>query len=212
MQSLLAMFLLFFCVVVELIGKPYREVSPAHKILPKLELSALYIEWCTLWSGLMIHEMSRKIEGIKVLMTVIVIIANITLMMWMLAVLLRSYLRENMGGFVAKMLGRCGKPNVLPKKAEDKVSDGETNAVNNSFSDRMDYFMANPLTSEDKTDSTHAIQSSEIELSKVQTGTHREFWQYTTAEGHDYYVDVHSQRSVWELPANAIVLLPQHHS
>ena len=55
-QSIVALLLLLGCIVLEIIGEPFRQVTEAHAVLKRLELGALLVEWGTLWCGLMIHH------------------------------------------------------------------------------------------------------------------------------------------------------------
>ena len=86
-QSLVALLLLLACVVLEVVGRPFREVTKSHSVLKHLELSALIVEFGTLWSGLMIFQSGPKSEGVGILLTIFVVGANVGLMLWFLYVL-----------------------------------------------------------------------------------------------------------------------------
>ena len=99
-QSLVVLLLLLVCVVLEIVGQPFREVTESHGILRKLEMSALLVEFGTLWCGLMIFQSGPKSEGMNVFMTICVVTVNIGLMLWFLFVLFRAYARENKDSWV----------------------------------------------------------------------------------------------------------------
>ena len=94
-QSQIALLILLACIVLEIIGESFREVTKAHAILKRLELSALLIEWFTLWCGLMIHQSGPNSKGTNELMTMFVIVVNVLLMMWFVTVLVRAFIKEN---------------------------------------------------------------------------------------------------------------------
>ena len=93
-QSQVALLLLLVCIVLEIVGKPFREINEKHAVLERLELSSLLVEFGTLWCGLMIYQSGPKSEGMNVVMTVCVIFVNVALMLWFLVVLLRAYAEE----------------------------------------------------------------------------------------------------------------------
>ena len=74
----------FWCASpLEIVGQPAGEVSPRHMILPNLELSALLVEWFTMWTGLMIlasleegTELSPYFFGVEFL-NIIVVAVNV---------------------------------------------------------------------------------------------------------------------------------------
>ena len=71
--------------------------TPKHQILGRLELSALLIEWGTMWSGLMIFlldESKASDKGFGVALTVVVILTNITLLICFVVQFIRAKLHE----------------------------------------------------------------------------------------------------------------------
>ena len=97
LQSLMAILLIFFCASLELIGQPYREATVAHGVLPRMEVSALSVEWVTIWCGLTIYNTDDRFEGMRIFLTMFAIAANVCLLLWMMKVLIKSYLDENPG-------------------------------------------------------------------------------------------------------------------
>lgn len=93
-QSQVALLILLLCIVVEILGEPFRETTSAHSILRKLEVGALLVVWTTMWCGLMIYQSDLESEPVKELMTVFVILANSALMLWFLSALFRAKMKE----------------------------------------------------------------------------------------------------------------------
>ena len=94
-QSQIALLILLACIVLEILGEPFREVTKAHAILKRLELSALLVEWFTLWCGLMIHQSGPNSKGTIEFMTMFVILVNVLLTLWFVTVLVRAFIEEN---------------------------------------------------------------------------------------------------------------------
>ena len=54
-QSVMALWIILMCIIFELVGEPWREITRAHKVLRRLEIGTLSVVWGTFWAGLMIH-------------------------------------------------------------------------------------------------------------------------------------------------------------
>merc|ERR1711937_502576 len=85
-----ALLLLLVCIILEIVGQPFREVTDSDRILKRLEIAALLVEYGTLWCGLMIYQSGPKSEGMNVFMTICVVAANIGLTLWFVFVLFRA--------------------------------------------------------------------------------------------------------------------------
>merc|ERR1711968_404094 len=57
-------------------------------------MSALLVEFGTLWCGLMIYQSGPKSEGMNIIMTICVVLANIGLTLWFVFVLFRACARQ----------------------------------------------------------------------------------------------------------------------
>ena len=82
-QALVAQLLLAICIVFEIYGDPYHQKDLHHSILGKLEFLSLFVEFCTMWSGLMIFilgENDSEERRWSVVLTVCVIVANAVLL------------------------------------------------------------------------------------------------------------------------------------
>ena len=105
-QSIVALLLLLGCIVLEIIGEPFRQVTEAHAVLKRLELCALLVEWGTLWCGLMIHHSGPRSEGMNVFMTFCVILVNVGVMIWFLRVLVTAFYEEKKDSAVVQRISR----------------------------------------------------------------------------------------------------------
>jgi hypothetical protein len=82
-QAQVALLLILVCIVFEIHGNPYLMQTPKHQILGRLELSALMIEWGTMWSGLMIFQLDDSKpsdKGFAITLTIVVIATNTILL------------------------------------------------------------------------------------------------------------------------------------
>jgi len=71
--------------------------TPRHKILGQLELSALIVEWSTMWSGLMIFlldESNSSDRGFGVTLTIVVVVANTILLICFVVQFVRAKIQE----------------------------------------------------------------------------------------------------------------------
>ena len=85
----------------KLSGNYFERVPPRHVILPNLELSALLVEWFTMWTGLMIlasleegTELSLHFNFVE-FFTVVVAAVNVLLMLWFVFNLVRECKHEH---------------------------------------------------------------------------------------------------------------------
>jgi len=89
--------LLLVCIVFEIHGDPYLMETPKHKVLGRLELSALMIEWGTMWSGLMIFQLDDSKpadKGFAITLTIVVIVTNTILLISFVVQFIRAKLHE----------------------------------------------------------------------------------------------------------------------
>ena len=120
-QCQIALLLLLGFLVLEIAGDPYREVTPEHSVLRKLELVSLLLEWTTFWCGLMIYQSNSdsisESEFTNVFLTMYVVIGNIMLILWFLFVLIGAYVKLRCFGPKSglKMLRKC--LSMMKKKA-----------------------------------------------------------------------------------------------
>ena len=186
-QSQVALLLLLVCIILEIAGQPFREVTESHGILRKLEMSALLVEYGTLWCGLMIFQSGPKSEGMNVFMTLCVVLANIGLMLWFLFVLFRAYALENKDSRVMRYLRRTSRDQ---KSIRSRTFDAEDSRnVDNTVG--ATGREANPV-----------VEMRQI-LKKVAV---RSFERYETEDGEEFFVEVGTGESVWDLPEDGKVV------
>ena len=96
-QAQVALLLILICIVFEIHGDPYVMETPKHQILGRLELSALMIEWGTMWSGLVIFQMDDSKpsdKGFAITLTIVVIVSNTILLLCFVVQFIRAKLHE----------------------------------------------------------------------------------------------------------------------
>ena len=105
-QAQVALLLLLICIVFEIYGDPYLMETSTHKILGRLELSALFIEWGTMWSGLMIFQLDDSKpsdQGFAVTLTVLVVLTNTTLLISFVVQFIRAKMIERKAAKLAAL-------------------------------------------------------------------------------------------------------------
>ena len=94
-QSEVAMLILFFFIVVELLGNPFSEPTQRHRVLAKLELAALVVLFLTMWSGTMIFSSAEVDDRATVqVLTVVVVLVTVAMMAWLFAQLAKECAHE----------------------------------------------------------------------------------------------------------------------
>jgi len=97
LQAQVALLLILICIVFEIHGDPYLMETPKHQILGRLELSALMIEWGTMWSGLIIFQLDDSKpsdKGFAVTLTVVVVVTNTILLICFVVQFIRAKIFE----------------------------------------------------------------------------------------------------------------------
>jgi hypothetical protein len=96
-QAQVALLLLLVCIVFEIHGDPYLMETPQHQVLGRLELSALMIEWGTMWSGLMIFQLNESNpsdQGFAITLTIVVVVTNTFLLIYFVVQFIRAKIHE----------------------------------------------------------------------------------------------------------------------
>jgi len=97
LQAQVALLLILICIVFEIHGDPYLMETPKHQILGRLELSALMIEWGTMWSGLVIFQMDDSKPSDKsfaITLTIAVIVTNTIMLICFVVQFIRAKIQE----------------------------------------------------------------------------------------------------------------------
>ena len=86
---------LLICISFEIAGNPFALINDRYKILGRLELSTLFVQWATMWCGAMIYaSQDPDSKGFVVFLTVVVATMNIGMLVWLVLRLLGECVRE----------------------------------------------------------------------------------------------------------------------
>jgi hypothetical protein len=119
-QAQMALALLLICISLEIAGDPFRLNNDRFRILGRLEIATLFVQWATMWCGSMIFaSQDRESEGFVMFLTIMVVIMNIGMLFWL----------------VLKLLMEC----VHEKREESaqKAAENKTTTTNSAFQDRL---------------------------------------------------------------------------
>ena len=106
-QAVLAVLLI--CISFEIAGNPFAVIDDRYKILGRLELATLFVQWATMWCGSMIYaSQDPDSKGFVVFLTVIVATMNIGMLIWLVVRLLMECVRESRANAAANENGNEG--------------------------------------------------------------------------------------------------------
>ena len=176
-QSLVVILLLLGCIVLEIVGQPFRYMKEAPWLLEKMEITALLVEFGTLWCGLMIYESGPESEGMNVVMTTCVVAANAGLMAWFLFVLFRAYAQQT-------------KDSRIVQRIRMSIGRDQVSIHRRTFDANDSRNIDNPLDG--------------VEMMKAKKK--RFFERYETEDGEEFFVEVGKDESVWDLPSDGEVV------
>ena len=99
LQAHLALLIVFISIATHLVGKPYDTNNKNSRLLYDLELCALCICWLTFWGGLLFflgHEKKNSVsEDVKVMVTVILMLANISFFVVAFGYFVKEYRKDS---------------------------------------------------------------------------------------------------------------------
>ena len=195
-QSLVVILLLLGCIVLEIVGQPFRYTKEAPWLLEKMEITALLVEFGTLWCGLMIYESGPESEGMNVVMTTCVVAANAGLMAWFLFVLFRAYAEQTkkLKKMVQSFQMSIGRDQVSIHRRTFDANDSRNIKIDNPLdvdaNDSRSMKIDNPLDG--------------VEMMKAKKK--RFFERYETEDGEEFFLEVGKDESVWDLPSDGEVV------
>ena len=100
---------LLICISFEIAGNPFAVIDDRYKILGRLELATLFVQWATMWCGSMIYaSQDPDSKGFVVFLTVIVATMNIGMLIWLVVRLLMECVRESRENAAANENGNKG--------------------------------------------------------------------------------------------------------
>ena len=82
-QSQMVLAVLLVCISLEIAGDPYKVSTRGARILGRLEIGALFVQWATMWGGTMIYA-SQDIESKRFVefLSVVIVGINVALFCW----------------------------------------------------------------------------------------------------------------------------------
>ena len=94
-QAHLALLVVFLSIAAHLYGKPFDMERKNSKLLFDLELTGLGVCWFTFWGGLLFflgHEKENSVnDTVKIMMTVMLMMANVTFLIYASWTFAREY-------------------------------------------------------------------------------------------------------------------------
>jgi hypothetical protein len=94
-QAQMALALLLICISLEIAGDPFRLVTNRFRVLGRLEIATLFVQWATMWCGSMIFaSQDLENESFVMFLTVAVAVLNISMLTWLVVQLLMECARE----------------------------------------------------------------------------------------------------------------------
>ena len=207
-QSQVVLLLLLVYIVLEIAGEPFEEVTKAHVILKRLELSALLVEWGTFWCGLMIYQSGPKSEGMNSFMTLFVVTMNAILLIGFVIVLLTAYAEErklqksSLWQKMGKVLGRKSSSSMTANSQEVHLpSDrSQVNIRQRTFDSEANSSVSNPCMM------TGSALAAEVEMTSIGEPSKRRFTRHEADDGSVFFVEVATNESVWDLPEDGEVV------
>ena len=116
-QAVLAVLLI--CISFEIAGDPFNLVNDRFRILGRLELSTLFVQWATMWCGSMIYaSQDFDSNGFVIFLTFVVAVINIGMLVWLVVRLLMECVYESQEAAKEKK-----KEDGTGSKIADMVSD-----------------------------------------------------------------------------------------
>jgi outer membrane protein assembly factor BamB len=127
-QAQMALLILFWNILLEMIGRPFRIVTPRHKILRRLELATLITLWGTMWCGTCIFASQQPgDEGFVVFLSMVVAVLNSFTLLWLVTQLGMECFYENKDTKAGEILGRAlTRANVLKERGLKSVRSFKT--------------------------------------------------------------------------------------
>ena len=95
-QAQMVLAVLLVCISLEIAGDPYKLVDDSFRILGRLEITSLFVQWSTMWGGSMIFaSQDKKSQGFVMFLSIIIAVANITLLAWSFMLFAAAYKSES---------------------------------------------------------------------------------------------------------------------
>jgi len=95
-QTQMVLAVLLVCISLEIAGDPYKLVDESFRILGRLEIASLFVQWSTMWGGSMIFaSQDKESEGFVMVLSIAIAFANIVLLAWSFKLFVVAYKSES---------------------------------------------------------------------------------------------------------------------
>ena len=95
-QTQMVLAVLLLCISLEIAGDPYKLVDESFRILGRLEIASLFVQWSTMWGGSMIFaSQDKESEGFVMFLSIVIALANIVLLAWSFKLFVVAYKSES---------------------------------------------------------------------------------------------------------------------
>jgi hypothetical protein len=187
-------------------------MEEAPWLLEKMEITALLVEFGTLWCGLMIYESGPESEGMNVVMTTCVVAANAGLMAWFLFVLFRAYAEQTkkLSRMVQSFQMSIGRDQVSIHRRTFDANDSRNIKIDNPLdvdaNDSRSMKIDNPLDVDANDSRNMKIDNPLDGVEMMKAKKKRFFVRYETEDGEEFFLEVGKDESVWDLPSDGEVV------
>ena len=94
-QTQMVLAILLVCISLEIAGHPYKLVEESFRILGRLEIVSLFVQWSTMWGGSMIFaSQDKESEGFVMFLSIVIAAENIALLAWSVMLFVTAYKSE----------------------------------------------------------------------------------------------------------------------
>ena len=94
-QTQMVLAVLFICISLEIAGDPYKLVDESFRVLGRLEIISLFVQWSTMWGGSMIFaSQDKESEGFVMFLSIVIAVENIALLAWSVMLFAAAYKSE----------------------------------------------------------------------------------------------------------------------
>ena len=95
-QVQMVLAVLLVCISLEIAGSPYKVITDRFRILSRLEIGTLFVQWATMWCGSLIFaSQDKESEGFVVFLSFVVLAINLAMLLWLVLRLLMECTYEN---------------------------------------------------------------------------------------------------------------------
>ena len=94
-QAQMVLAVLLVCISLEIAGDPFKLINDRFRVLGRLEIATLFVQWATMWGGSMIFaSQDPESRSFVVFLTVVVATINVGMLVWLLVQMVKEYVHE----------------------------------------------------------------------------------------------------------------------